>query len=106
MSAYKRVFECLLEARAEEPWDPREPGRRVRPKPNPRTAPKTSLKTTSSKVKEQVKSERPGVHSVSREDRDKWKKIKHKALTSPAVKARVANLIKSRRAQAKRTSSF
>ena len=60
----------------------------------------------SPQVKEQVKTERPGVHSVSSEDIAKWKRIKQRALSSPAVRARIAALIKSRRAGVKGSGSF
>ena len=76
------------------------------------TAPETSLRTVyvkstypkkrkTPKVKEGVRTERPGVHSVSRLDIAKWKRLRQKATTNAAVRGRIAALIKTRQGKAK-----
>jgi len=55
---------------------------------------------------EQVKTERPGVHSVSRKDLEKWNKIKKRALTNPTIRAKLANLIRSRRERGKAEGNY
>ena len=57
----------------------------------------------SPKVSETVRTERPGVHSVSRIEIDKWKRLRQKALTNPAVRGKIASLIKTRQRKAKET---
>jgi hypothetical protein len=55
---------------------------------------------------EQVKTERPGVHSVSHKNLEKWKKIKKKALTNPTIRAKMADLIRSRRERGKAEGDY